>query len=551
MAEPLLASCSSDIRIWKLRDGAHNAQGDSVPQQCFNPHPGSQINTICWNHNNQVLISGSTDGTIAMSHISGSVLGALAPPEGQPRNEITCVCLSSGSRYLCSGGTGAKAQVWDLKEKEMIKEFTTHTDTITCIQFNHSDVHVVSGSLSGDVLIHSLLSTQVVATLSSPTQQPIRALQYSPHRKHQLATIGDKGTLVLWDSTEINVIAQFEGHTAPASGVNFSPINKLLMASAGLDRKLLFYDCNDRKVIKSIDAEAPLTGLSFLDDGVTVAAGTSSGLVLVYDLRRGSTPLLRVQAHPGQPVSAVQFQRSKASKSRAPRTPAAASPAPVAAAPVAAAPEASPPGAELSSQDLTPAVAPAVSAVPTPATAPPAAAPPVRRNLDDELKASQAVPAQATPAIAPPDTPPTTTPNPLYGDSSALKNSAAHSAAPSPAGTDKYIQRTIPEIPDAYRVFEDMYSKAPAEADLGKNSSADFQAKFVRTALEDCMEDLRHSVHNDLRNMHTEILRQFQIQQVEVAKQFEAFREQQKEAADEVAELRAENERLKKQLLRH
>ena len=193
MAEPLLASCSQDVRIWKLKDGARNPEGESIPQQCFSPHPGSTVNCICWNHNNQVLISGSSDGTIAMSHISGSVLGSLALPEGQPQSEIKCVCLSSGSRYLCSGGTSAKAQVWDLKEKELIKEFKTHTDTITCIQFNHSDVHVVSGSLSGDVLIHSLLSTQVVATLASPTQQPIRALQYSPHRKHQLATICDQG----------------------------------------------------------------------------------------------------------------------------------------------------------------------------------------------------------------------------------------------------------------------------------------------------------------------------------------------------------------------
>ena len=60
-------------------------------------------------------------------------------------DEITAVCLSSGSRYLCSGGTARRARVWDLKEKEMIKEFKSHTDTITCVMFNHSDVHVASG----------------------------------------------------------------------------------------------------------------------------------------------------------------------------------------------------------------------------------------------------------------------------------------------------------------------------------------------------------------------------------------------------------------------
>lgn len=42
---------------------------------------------------------------------------------------------------------------------------------------------------------------------------------------------------------------------------------------------------------------------------------------------------------------------------------------------------------------------------------------------------------------------------------------------------DKYIERQIPEIPDAYQVLEDMYAKAPAEADIGKNSSAGYTPK--------------------------------------------------------------------------
>eukprot|EP00657_Telonema_sp_P-1_P009270 TRINITY_DN3464_c0_g2_i1.p1 TRINITY_DN3464_c0_g2~~TRINITY_DN3464_c0_g2_i1.p1 ORF type:complete len:304 (+),score=50.39 TRINITY_DN3464_c0_g2_i1:146-1057(+) len=298
-----------------------------------------------------------------------------------------------------------------------------------------------------DRMIHSLLSTQVVATLPSPSSQPIRALQYSPHRKHQLATVGDEGTLVVWDSTELQVLASFSGHTAAASSVNYSPINKLLLASAGLDRKLLFYDCNDRKVIKSIDAEAPLTGLSFLDDGVTVAAGTSTGLVLVYDLRRGSTPLQRINAHPRQAVSSVMFQRSKSNKLKAARTPASTPSAPV--------PSPSPVGAaQLSSSDLvTPAPAevdPPVAPVPAPL--------PVRRNLDDELQASQVESStKITPQGTVPTSPPTTTPNPLYGDNSQgvepSPSDALHSSS-----TNKYIQRTIPAVSYTHLTLPTIYS---------------------------------------------------------------------------------------------
>jgi len=198
----------------------------------------------------------------------------------------------------------------------MIKEFKSHTDSITCIQFNHSDVHVASGSLSGDVLIHSLLSAQTVSTMTGTDSQPIRNLQYSPHHKTRLATVGDYGRVVVWETSERSVVAEFDSHSGPAHGVAFSPINKLLLASAGLDKQLLFYDINDKKVIKSIDCEQPLTGLTFYEDGVTVAAGTVGGDILVYDLRRGSSPTAKFSAHPGVEVSGVAFQRTKAGSSK-------------------------------------------------------------------------------------------------------------------------------------------------------------------------------------------------------------------------------------------
>jgi len=568
MSHPMIASAADDIRIWQLNDEAKNGNIQTKPLKQFSPHHAPKISCLSWNHNNQVLISGASDGNIALSHVSGSVLGSLSAPRSDVVDEISCVCLSSGSRYLCSGGTARRARVWDLKEKEMIKEFKSHTDTITCIQFNHSDVHVASGSLSGDVLVHSLLSAQTVSTMRAPIVQPIRAIQYSPHHKTRLVSVGDHGRVVLWETSERAMLADFHSHTGAAYGVAFSPINKLLLASAGMDKQLLFYDCNDKKVIKSIDAEAALTGLSFFEDGVTVATGTVNGSVLVYDLRRGSTPMYKFEAHPGCQVSAVAFQRSKvsglksSSRKSAAEGKASSSPAAEAApeespAPAKSAPPAEPKAASLVSFPSEPEAppqqpsqmedkAPASQDPATPSTpalstrggtTSQAKIQQLLNNIDSATKTKR--PSEQTP-MATPSSPPKETPNPLYGEPSPSQSNAAIRVEPSPALPR--AQQDMPSIPNAYQVFEDMYAKGPLEGDVG---TVEWQAKFVRTSLEDCLEEMRLQVHGDLQNMHLELLRQFQIQQTEIQAQLQSFACGQQRMVEEVEELRAENRRLK------
>jgi len=100
----------------------------------------------------------------------------------------------------------------------------------------------------------------------------------------------------------------------------------------------------------------------------------------------------------------------------------------------------------------------------------------------------------------------------------------------------------VPHINDAWKVFEDMYAKGPLEGDVG---TVEWQAKFVRSALEDCLEEMRLQVHGDLQNMHLELVRQFQLQQTEIQAQLQAFAGSQQHLLEEVEDLRAENKRLK------
>ncbi len=55
--------------------------------------------------------------------------------------------------------------------------------------------------------------------------------------------------------------------------------------SPRLDKRCVFYDLDVRRRVSDVRCDWPLTCLEVLPDGRSVAVGTSSGKVLLYDLR--------------------------------------------------------------------------------------------------------------------------------------------------------------------------------------------------------------------------------------------------------------------------
>lgn len=70
-----------------------------------------------------------------------------------------------------------------------------------------------------------------------------------------------------------------------------------IIASVGLDMKLYTFDSGSRKPSSCIPYEAPFSSLAFTDDGLTLAAGTSTGQVVFYDVRGKPQPITVLRAY--------------------------------------------------------------------------------------------------------------------------------------------------------------------------------------------------------------------------------------------------------------
>ncbi|KAL5013981.1 hypothetical protein ScPMuIL_008251 [Solemya velum] len=296
-----LASAGDDIKIW-------DCSGFSLVKQ-LNPHD-QNINAIQWSSDNKFLASVSENAEkIALVHVKNTAAYTFA--ELDCGIGVKCIDFNSTSRYLLTGGNKV-VTLWDLKGKKVKKSYKDHKSAVTCACFNWNDTYIASGSDTGEVILHNVITGQASSPLIGPKVQAIRQLQYNKYKKSLLGSVSDDGAVNLWDTNTRRLVHNFSnGHIAPATGLAFSQINEILMISVGLDKKIIFYDLHNKMPVKTMTVESPLTSVDMNSDGATLAVGSTRGKIYIYDLRQGNTPVNMINGHKSS-VQCLSFQFTNA-----------------------------------------------------------------------------------------------------------------------------------------------------------------------------------------------------------------------------------------------
>ena len=151
----------------------------------------------------------------------------------------------------------------------------------------------------------------------------VGAIDFSPLDSSRVAVGTRDGTLLLWDMQAATSSAAGASpsrrkavpptlrltrrHDDAVTGIAFSPVNNVLLSSCSADGSVSFHDVNMLRTIqsfrpgselgqRSVRSSSMLSGVmsvSFASDGVTCAAGSINGHVYLYDLRK-SGPVSRM-----------------------------------------------------------------------------------------------------------------------------------------------------------------------------------------------------------------------------------------------------------------
>ncbi|XP_067683678.1 protein NEDD1-like [Haliotis asinina] len=297
MGDLMLASVGDDIRLW-------DCSLWNLVQQ-YNPHDHN-VSAISWSCDGSIFGSVSAkDDKVSLNYVKNNTI-TTTELSCQPGRQ--CLDIGYNTRFLVTGGSDSIVSVWDLKGKKLKTSFKEHKGPVTCTQFNWNDSYIASGSESGEIILHNFVTGQSSSPLLAPKSEAIRQLQYNYYKKSLLGSASDDGSINLWDTNTRRLLHSFNKvHMAPATGLAFSPLNEMLMLSVGLDQKLVCYDLQGKRTLKTITADSPLTSVDIMHNGGTVAVGSTRGKIFIYDLRQGVTPVKRFSAHKSS-VHCLKFQ---------------------------------------------------------------------------------------------------------------------------------------------------------------------------------------------------------------------------------------------------
>ncbi|KAL4502999.1 hypothetical protein ABPG72_014228 [Tetrahymena utriculariae] len=305
-SKPIIASCSNIVLTHDLQS--------QYPLLSKRPHEGN-VNCVVWNHNNLVLASCGNDGKIVLSNSRKQGNLIQFDDDIQNSSPLTSIQFTSASTKLASGGSNGRVKIYDLKNQCIAKTYSNHFGGVTCVDWHQNDYILASSSQVGDIFLYNTENDQQVATFSE--NNSVQQIKFSPLRNNQLASCCGDGRVSFWDVNTKQQIAVFQNHQSKVNSVTFSPHNRVLAVSASLDATINLYDINEKKVVKKISCDSPITSLAFHNDGFTLIAGTLYGELMVYDLKYLPKPKLLLEGHTkNQAVNFISIIKNSESRSQ-------------------------------------------------------------------------------------------------------------------------------------------------------------------------------------------------------------------------------------------
>jgi WD40 repeat protein len=168
----------------------------------------------------------------------------------------------------------------DPTRPELVASRRAHQDHGRAIVFSPDGSVVASGSES--IVLWDATTHEVIARLEHSAV--VWSLAFHPEGRWLVSSHAD-GAILVWDTTERELVASFNEHARSVRAVAFSRDGRTV-ASGGEDRAVLVWDVRTGGRLALLAShETRVTGVAFLPDGGLVSSD-QDGVIIVWDLER-------------------------------------------------------------------------------------------------------------------------------------------------------------------------------------------------------------------------------------------------------------------------
>jgi WD40 repeat protein len=171
---------------------------------------------------------------------------------------------------------------WDLKSERVRSVLKGHLGKVYTVAFSPDGTMIASGGADGFIRIWDSVTSAQLCEIQTPAF--VYCVAWAPDNA-MLASVSacTDAKVYLWDIASRALRYELSGHGKPVASVAFSP-DGLLIASAGGDGRILFWDVGEGIEVHTLSAEDRVTSLSFSPGGMMLASGLDDHTALIWDV---------------------------------------------------------------------------------------------------------------------------------------------------------------------------------------------------------------------------------------------------------------------------
>jgi periodic tryptophan protein 2 len=202
--------------------------------------------------------------------------------------DMNTLAFSPDGQNIATGGEDGKVKLWNANSGFCFVTFPEHTASVSTVEFAKGGQVLFSASLDGTVRAYDTTRYRNFRTFTSPTPVQFCSLAVDPSGDVVCAGSLDTFEIYMWSVQTGKLLDVLAGHTAPVSGLAFSPTGNQL-ASASWDRSIRLWTVFGRsRATEPITLSTEATAIAFSPDGKEVCTSTLDGQLTFVDVAEGT-----------------------------------------------------------------------------------------------------------------------------------------------------------------------------------------------------------------------------------------------------------------------